>query len=401
VPKFRFTAISADGTTIRGTETAESPRALGLRIRDRDLELIQVKAKKSALQFEITRKRVPRKEIMHFSRQMAAFIAAGIPVLDALEVIHDEASNKLFRTALSDMIASLRAGDTFAGAAAAHPEAFPPFYIGILRSAEVTGSLDTVLAQLSTYIERDLEARQKIVNALVYPAIVLAMSVVTVLVMTVFVLPRFKTFFQSLHAKLPLATRLLIDVTNVLSTYWYAFVGFVLLLLVLMALSVRTRRGREVRDSLLLRLPVFSDLVRFAVLERFCRVLSSMVIAGVPLPEALVVTSEATNNTVFQHALGGVREAMVRGEGLAGPIAATGLFPAAARQMFKVGEETGTLDDQLETTAVYFERELNYKITRFTSLFEPAVIVAIGLLVGFVAIALVSAMYGIYRQIHV
>jgi type IV pilus assembly protein PilC len=126
-----------------------------------------------------------------------------------------------------------------------------------------------------------------------------------------------------------------------------------------------------------------------------------MVISGVPLPEALVVTTNATNNAVFRKGLAKAREGMLRGEGLAGPMSASGLFPAAARQMFKVGESTGTLDTQLETAATYFDRELEYKLNRFTALFEPAVILFAGLIVGFVAIALVSAMYGIYRQVHI
>jgi type IV pilus assembly protein PilC len=401
VPRFSYIALATDGTTVRGVESGDSAVAAGRKVRDRDLELLQLRVKRNLLQFEITRSKVPRKHLMHFSRQLAAFIKAGIPILDALEAIAEETSDKLFGAAIADMIASLRSGDTFAGAAAAHPEAFPTFYIGMLRSAEVTGRLDSVLEQLSEYVERDLEARRRITGALIYPAVVMAMSVVTVAVLTIFVLPRFKTFFDSLNAKLPLVTRLLIDMTSFLQRFWYGFAGFAALVVLLFALGARTGRGRALRDRLFLTLPGVSELVHFAVLERFCRVLSSMVLAGVPLPEALTVTSEATNNAVFQRALGTAREAMLRGEGLAGPLAATGLFPAAARQMFKVGEETGTLDEQLHTTAVYFDRELEYKIKKFTNLFEPAVIIAMGVVVGFVAIALVSALYGIYRQVKI
>jgi type IV pilus assembly protein PilC len=150
-----------------------------------------------------------------------------------------------------------------------------------------------------------------------------------------------------------------------------------------------------------LTIPVIGDLVKHAILERFARVLSSMVRAGVQLPAALLITADGTSNSVYKHALHGVREAMIEGEGLAHPIAETGLFPSAARQMLRVGEETGTLGEQLETTAEYFEQELDFRITRFTNLFEPAVIIFMGVIVGFVAIALVSAMYGIFRQVKV
>ena len=356
--------------------------------------------KASILQFELTRKKVPRKELMHFSRQLAVFIKAGIPILDALEAIGEEADNKAFQLVLRRIIADLRGGATFAQAAAAHPHAFPPFYLGILQSAEMTGRLDDVLLQLSTYIERDLDARGKITSALTYPAVIMAMSVVVVVILVGFVLPRFETFFEGLDAELPLPTRILLGGANVLTTYWYVIAALVAIVVVGISLALRTSRGKHVRDRLLLGAPVLGDLMHHVVLERFCRILSSMMSAGVPLPEAMRVTAEASSNRVYQLGLGQAREAMMRGEGLAVPLAATGLFPASARQMFRVGESTGTLDEQLHTAAEYFERELDYKIKRFTSLFEPAILVFVGLVVGFVAIALVSAMYGIFNQVN-
>jgi type IV pilus assembly protein PilC len=357
--------------------------------------------KKSIWQFEITKKKVPRKELMHFSRQLAVFIKAGIPIIDALETIHEEMGNKLFREIMESMIESLKGGSTFAAAAAQHPEAFPPFYLGILQSAELTGRLDTVLVQLSEYIDRDLEARRKITSALTYPGVIMVMSVVVVGILVGFVLPRFETFFEDLDAKLPLPTRILLNVSGFISDYWYLFVGAFLVLLIGIILALRTDRGRAIRDTLLLKTPALGDLLHHVVLERFCRILSSMMEAGVPLPDAMRVTTEATSNHVYKKGLTEAREAMLRGEGLAGPLAETGLFPASARQMMRVGEDTGTLDAQLATAATYFERELDYKIKRFTGLFEPAVLIMVGALVGFVAIALVSAMYGIFNQVDV
>ena len=232
------------------------------------------------------------------------------------------------------------------------------------------------------------------------PAVIMAMSVVVVVILVGFVLPRFQTFFEGLDAELPLPTRILLGGANVLTTYWYVIAALVAIVVVGISLTLRTSRGKHVRDRLVLAAPVLGDLMHHVVLERFCRILSSMMSAGVPLPEAMRVTAEASSNRVYQLGLGQAREAMMRGEGLAVPLAATGLFPASARQMFRVGEATGTLDEQLHTAAEYFERELDYKIKRFTSLFEPAILVVVGLVVGFVAIALVSAMYGIFNQVN-
>ena len=356
--------------------------------------------KKSILQFELTKKKVPRKDLMHFSRQLAVFIKAGIPILDALQTIEEEANNKAFKEVLSDIIEQLRAGRTFSDAARQHPEAFPPFYLGILQSAEYTGELDVILVQLSDYIDRDLEARNKIKSALTYPAVIMVMSVVVVVILVSFVLPRFATFFDSLDAKLPLPTRILLSTSGFLTDYWFLFAGGLAVLVLGVVAALRTERGISARDRIVLKTPVIGDLMNHVVLERFCRILASMMTAGVPLPEAMRVTAEATSNAVYRKALGEAREKMMRGEGLAVPLADTGLFPSSARQMFKVGESTGTLDEQLHTAAQYFKRELDYKIKRFTDLFEPAILVFVGLVVGFVAIALVSAMYGIFGQVN-
>ncbi len=399
--KFRFRAITPDGSTVAGIENAVTASMARRALIQRDLAPIEVVEKRSILQFEITREKVPRRELMHFSRQLAVFMTSGIPVLEALEVLSEEVGSRSFRRVLAEMTEALRSGETFASATEAHPEAFPPYYLGILRSAELTGNLDIVLDQLAEYIDRDTEARRKITSALIYPGIVLTLSIAAVIVITAFVLPRFKTFFTSLHAKLPLPTRALIAMANFFVRDWYVFAGFVSLLVLAAILGTSTHRGREIRDVIVLRVPVLGDLIRTAILERFCRILCSMVGAGVPLPEALQVTGNATTNVVFRRGLSTAREGMMRGEGLANPLAQTDLFPIAARRMFLVGESTGTLDHQLDTAAHYFDRELDYKLKHFTSLFEPAVILFVGIIVGFVAIALVSAMYGIYRQVHV
>jgi type IV pilus assembly protein PilC len=356
---------------------------------------------KGILQFEITKKKVPRKDLMHFSRQLAVFIKAGIPILDALEAIHEEMGNKAFRLVLEDIMEALRRGSTFANAAELHADAFPPYYLGILRSAELTGKLDTVLVQLSEYIERDVEARRKIASALTYPGVIAATAVVVVVILVGFVLPKFEVFFASLDAQLPLPTRMLLSVARFLTHDWIWIVAGLAIFLLLIVGVLRTDRGRSLRDTLFLRLPVLGDLTQHVILERFCRILSSMMQAGVALPEAMAVTSNAMSNVVFKRGLDSARDAMMRGEGLATPLIETGLFPPSAKQMFRVGENTGTLDAQLETAAVYFERELDYKIKRFTGLFEPAVILIMGLVVGFVAVALVSAMYGIFRTAKV
>jgi type IV pilus assembly protein PilC len=399
--KFKYSAIGHDGATITGVEEGVTRGQVAIALANRDLDVIDLTEARSKFNIEITKGRVPRKELMHFSRQLAVFIRAGIPIIEGLETISEDTGNKRFKTALVEMAEGLRAGMTFSGAAEAQAGVFPPFYLGILRSAELTGNLDEVMDQLAGYLERDMEARQKIIGALIYPIIVMIMAMVSVGVLLTYVMPKFVTFFEGFDAKLPLQTRILINGGNFFGDWWWLMFLVAAAIVIGFALYFRTEGGKVWRDKRLLGFPVIGDLVQHAILERFCRILSSMVGSGVPLPDALVVVSEATNNRVYRAGLDQAREEMIRGEGLAAPLVATGLFPPAARQMFRVGEDTGTLDQQMKTAATYFERELEYKLKRFTSMFEPAVILVAGSAVGFIAIALVSAMYGIFHQVNI
>jgi type IV pilus assembly protein PilC len=398
---YRYSALDENGNKVSGTEKAPSVSAAHLMLIQRGLEPIAVKEHRSILKFEITKKTVARKEIMHFSRQLSVFVEAGIPIMEALELISEETTDKLLKKVLLDMVTELQAGDTFAAAAGSHPEAFPRYYVAVLESAELTGTLDKVLLELAAYLETDIEARSAITSALVYPAVVAVMAIVTVIVLAAFVLPKFRTFFSSLGAKLPLPTRMLLSISGFISTWWWAIGGAILLAIIAIVALRRSKGGRAWLDSVYLKLPVAGSLLQAAIVERVCRVLASLVTAGVDLPRAMAVTAEASNNAVYTAGLTHIREEMMEGNGLAAPLAETGLFPAAARQMFRVGEETGTLDKQLTTAAAFYHRELEIKVKHFTSLFEPAIIIFMGLIVGFVAVALVTAMYGIYRQVNI
>ena len=399
--KFNYKALDDSGKQVSGTEMATSTGAAHVALLAKGLQPTVVESKSSLLKFEITKKKVPRQDVMNFTRQLAVFMKAGVPIMEALEVIVEETQNKMLKSILSEMVDSLRAGDTFAAAAAAHPEAFPTFYVGILESAELTGNLDAVLNQLADYIDRDQKARGKVTAALIYPAVVAAMSVVTVLVLAVFVMPRFEVFFKSLNAKLPLVTRMLLNTTSFMGTYWYAEIAVVVIVVGGFMAMQRSPGGKARLDAVKLKLPVIGDLTETAIIERTCRVLASMLRAGVDLQRSMAVTAESANNAVYRNVLEKIREAMMQGQGLAEPSAQSGLFPAAARQMFRVGEETGTLDQQLEVAAAYYGRELETKLERATALFEPAIIIFMGVIVGFVAVALISAMYGIYNQVKV
>jgi type IV pilus assembly protein PilC len=398
--KFKYTATTEDGRQTRGTATATSIKTAMSGLVEQGLDVKQLREKRNVLQFEITKKKLKQDELMHFSRQLSAFVRAGIPLIEALEVIEEEAQDKVLKEVLIGVRDSLITGETFSDALRPYESLFPKFYVDMVRAAELTGSLDQVLAELAGYIKRDLEARNKIKSALVYPMIILVMAIATVIILATFVLPRFKTFFEGFNATLPLPTRMLIGFTNFVSNYWlFIIIGLAVLVAIPMAI-VRTPAGRRRKDKMILRAPVVGQVVLFAIIERFCRLLATMMQAGVPLPEAMGVLGDSTKNVIFKKGMDDVHAAMMRGEGLAQPMAETKLFPGAVIQMVKVGENTGTLNEQLSVGSDFYGEELEFKIQRLTSLFEPAVIIFMGAAVGFVAIAMISAMYGIYKQVQ-
>ncbi|WP_426574846.1 type II secretion system F family protein [Aquihabitans sp. McL0605] len=394
---FKYSAVTADGQKVRSSVEGISLTAAENDLIRQNLQVVKIRERKGVSQIEISPERVPRTEIMHFSRQVAAFVRTGIPITDAVRVVEDGTDSKRFKAILGDVRESLEGGVPFSEALQTHAAVFPPYYLGILRSAELTGQLDTVLDQLAVYIERDLEARSAIKSALTYPLVVMGMSIVTMVVMVTFVLPRFVVFFDELDSELPLPTRMLLGFSSFVSTWWW------LIALLVIAAGIgyyalgRSEQGRRWKAQVFLSLPVIGIIVQYASVERFCRIVAAMMRAGVPLPEAMTSAIESTNNQVFVDALRTARFEMLEGDGMAGPLERTDLFPSAAVQMIRVGEETGTLDQQMESAAEFYARELSIKLKRLTTLFEPAVILFMGFIVGFVAVALISAMYGVIQ----
>ncbi|MFM7045348.1 MAG: type II secretion system F family protein [Ilumatobacteraceae bacterium] len=395
MPRYEYTAIDINGTSVAGDTKAPTVGEARAHILEKNLFPVKITEKKSKFNIELTATKVKKKELMHFTRQLAVFVKAGISLTEALETIGDETTDVALQRTISDMVEDLRNGGTLSSAAAKHPEAFPPYYVGILGSAELTGKLDDTLESLSDYLQRELDTRSKVVSALSYPGVVMVLAVFTVAVLAGYVLPQFKPLFEEMDADLPFVTRMLLFVADLFTIYWYGPASFFIAVVSWLMWMSKTDKGRRSRDKLVLKLPAIKGIIEYSILERFCRILSTMIKAGVPLPDAMRTTTDATVNTVFRERLEIAQVEIMEGGGFYQPLAKTELFPGAARQMFKVGEETGTLDEQLEVASLFFDRELESRIKKFTTMFEPLMIVFVGLVVGFVAIALVQAMYGV------
>jgi len=398
VHRYRYTATTEQGQAVRGELHAESEEfaRLELQRENLDVERIEVVAIRNARAL-LGAPRVARAEVMLFSRELAAFVRAGISITEGLRVIASSATSRHWRRVLLEMRDVLAEGVQLSDAIAMHDDIFPAYYLGIVQSAEMTGRLDIALNLLSSYVERDLDTRSKLKAALLYPGVVLVMALITVCILTVWVLPKFAAFFKGLHAKLPPTTRLLVEASDVAKRGWWS-VPLALVSIGAFALwATRTNRGRLFMSGVALRVPVVRGIARLAAVERTCRVLAAMTSSGVPISLAMGATIRSASNGVFARGLMRAQERMLEGDGLAEPLAATGLFPEGAVEMIRVGESTGTLDVQLDAAADFYVRELDFKLRRLTTVFEPAILLAVGLIVGFIAIALVQAMYGAYH----
>ena len=399
MPKFAYSAIDSTGAEIEGTTKADTLGTARSLLVEQNLFPIKIEEARGMLDFELTKEKVKKKNLMNFTRQLAVFVKAGIPITDALTTIADESTDVALRRALGDMVDDLRNGGLFSASAAQHPQVFPNYYVGILQAAELTGRLDESLDSLAEFIKREMETRSKVIGALAYPMVVMSMSLVTVVILAGYVLPQFKPLFEDLDAELPLPTRMMLFIARFFTDLWYITAIGLLLFFAMVAFLAMHPTGKEIWQRVSLKIPVIGGIIEYAILERFCAVLGTMLVAGVAVPSAMETTTEAVANIVYREQLDIARQQMLEGSGFTQPLIETELFPGAARQMFKVGEETGTLDQQLEVAGEYFNRELEFRIQRFTTMFEPIMIIFVGVIVGFVAIALVSAMYGVLNGV--
>lgn len=394
--RFQYVAVDVQGATSKRFIDAldEVDARKKLLLANLDVQSVEVKEPLLRRDITIRQQRIKPMEILHFTNQMAAFLGAGLSIIDGLDLIARNTPNPTLAKMLEQIRDDVREGMPFEDALAEHHKSLPRYYVGVVRSASLTGRLDEALAQLGGYMERELDAKQRVKSALAYPMVIMVMAIVSVVILTVFVLPKFVDLFKSFGTDLPLTTSIMISFAEFSSRFWWLYLVGLGGLVGLFAWMKRSTRGRRFRDRAILRIPLVRDIALYASVERICRILSTLWQAGVPVADAMTAAVQSADNSVFEEKLVPVQEAVLAGEGLAEPLASIDLFPDAALQMIAVGEASGTLAEQLENAANFYGRELEYKLKRLTTYFEPAIIIFVGVIVGFVAISLVQAMYG-------
>jgi type IV pilus assembly protein PilC len=400
---YRYVVYDAAGRRFCRSVAAQSAEQVKRMLWDQDLHVVEIRRRRRPPGLQELLPNlfgVGRSEIIIFTRQLAALAGAGIPILDGLAVLRQQAESRSMRQALEGMMTDLGAGVGLSEALARHPRIFSRLYVGTIRAAEASGELHLVLRQLAVHMSREEGAVRRARNAAIYPAIVVALAVAVVGVLIGFVLPAFAHLFADLGGRPPAITQALLALGDFGHDHLPALLGGTVVVVGTGIAWARTPGGRERVDPLVLKLPLVGTIVRYAIVERCLRTLATLARAGVPITTTLDVIADAVANTEFRRGLQSVREATLAGEALAAALERTGLFPRMVVQIVRVGEETGRLEASLEEMAEHYADEVDYRLKRMMAVMEPTLVIAVGAVVAFIAISVITPMYALVHAIH-
>ncbi len=394
---YRYIAITRQGTQVKGNIKATSEIAVERLLVEKGYipEHVEIAPSMFSLEEALpTLFRVKIRDVIVFSRQMATLIRSGISLLPALEILHGQvATSRAFRSIVSSIINDIRSGGSFSQAVSKHPKAFSEVYCRTIAVGEETGSLETVLERMADYLERQSQMVQQVKKALTYPALVMGVGVVVVIILITVVMPKLLGMFKAMSVELPLPTRILIGLTEIFTNYTLYIIIAGAVSGALLVWLVKQPSGRRLLDRVRLNMPIIGPPTLLSELGRFARALSVMVKAGLNLQETMEMLSKATANMVFRDALNRVNERLLLGEGMAEPMSHEKLFPPLMVQMVAVGEESNTLDFTMGVVADFFETAAQDKMTAMVGMIGPLSTIVIAVLVGFIAISVIMPMY--------
>jgi type IV pilus assembly protein PilC len=398
---YTYVAYTQDKRLVKGRLTAVSEEAANTVLNYGGYQIVKLKpitpfinTEKLAASFS----RIKPKEIVMFARQLALLLESGTDIVTALELLQGQTNNRTLRKVLGEAAGDIRSGNPLSTALGKHPRAFSQMFARALAAGEQGGNLEIVLRQMADFMERQVETQKKVKNALTYPIIVIVVAMVVIAILSIFVFPAFGTLYDMFGAQMPLPTRILLGISGWFSKYWLYLVGGILLVAGIGFAYTKTPAGRYQRDRVLLKMPIIGRISHLTELGRCCRNISLLFKIGLPLPEIMLMLIQGSSNKIIAETLSEVREELIRGEGLFRPMSKRALFLPLMVQMVGVGEQTGNLDTTMAMVAQSYEAEADDLTSSAVGLIQPAVTVFIGVIVAFIAVALASAMYGVYGQ---
>jgi general secretion pathway protein F len=399
---FQYRAADQAGKVVEGVMEADAERGVVLRLREMGCVPLRIalpseRALGAARQQQalFARRKVTQQQLLQFTRELGTLLAAGLPLDRSLSILGGLVEGGEFNKIVGALVEAVRAGKSLAVSMGEHPDVFPRIYVNMVRAGEAGGILEGVLRYLADYMESTLALKEDIKSALIYPMILAVAAGLSLTVLFVFVIPKFAAIFRDNSKALPVITKIVIGFSQFLEQN-----GWIVLLVICAAVTcgvfyVRSPEGRSEWDRLSLRAWLLGDLLRKFETARFSRTLAALLRGGVPLLEALGTVQGVVGNRLLARALGQVQLRVREGKGMARPLSESGLFPSLALNMIAVGEETGKLEGMLAEVASYYDQEVKRSTKRLTALLEPALILAMGLIIGFVVISMLLAIFSI------
>ncbi len=345
---------------------------------------------------------VTDKDLVVFTRQFGTMINAGLPLIQCLEILSTQSENAVLRKAVGEVKVQVEGGSTFSDALRKHPKIFDDLYVNMVHSGEVGGLLDTIMGRLSKHIEKAMKLKGQIKSAMVYPAAIIGIAMIVISVLMIWVIPVFEKMFKEMSSGkigLPAPTQLVIEMSNLFQSYWYVMLAAIAVGIFAFKKYYATANGRLTVDRVLLKLPIFGDLIRKASVAKFTRTLGTLIASGVPLLEALTICAKTAGNKVIEGVLLDARISISGGKTISEPLAKSETFPKMVTHMIAVGESTGALDNMLGKIADFYEEEVDQAVASLTALLEPMMMVFLGVIIGFIVIAMYLPIFSMANAI--
>jgi type IV pilus assembly protein PilC len=398
MPTFTYTARAVNGDLKSATIDAPSRDDVIKQLRQ--LRLNVVKIDEGTANRKKRGGSIKMRDIVIFTRQFSTMINAGLPLVQALDILATQSENPALKDVTRQVVFDVESGNTLADAMRKHPKAFSELYVNMVAAGEAGGILDTILMRLAVFMEKNDALVRKVKGAMIYPAVIISVAAIAITVLLIFVIPTFQTMFESANIALPLPTRIVIGLSHALKTYWYMIAGAIIGTFVSVKKYYQTPSGKLTIDRKLLKLPVLGDVLRKSAVSRFTRTLGTLISSGVSILDGLEITAKTAGNRVIQDAIMESRASIAGGETIAAPLKKSQVFPPMVISMIAVGEQTGGLDEMLSKIADFYDEEVDAAVSGLLALMEPVMIVFLGVVVGGMVVAMYLPIFDMVNAVQ-
>ena len=399
--RLRYKAISAEGKKIRGFVEANEKKDAANYLRAKNLIPIDISKEQ---EYDIFKKlpgggKVKSKDVVVFTRQMSSMLTSGLTLLKSLEILKEQITNKAFQETIGGIILDIQEGRSFSDSISKYPEIFSSIYISLVKAGESSGLLDKIFLRLADNLEKQQKLKNKVKGALMYPAIVIILMAVVIFILMVFVIPQISNLYVSLNVELPLATRIVVGMSNFMINAWPLMLGFIILIIYAFRRLKKTPGGREIYDKNILKLPLFGRVIRLTILTEFSRTFGLLAGTGTLVVDALNQSAGVTGNAIYEESIKEIGKRVEKGIPVGEAMTYFSGFPPLLVQLVKVGEETGKIDENLMKASEYFEEEVNQAVRTLTTAMEPFIMVVLGVSVAFLVFSVITPIYGLLSAI--